>query len=95
MFTVTNAPGALLLVNQLRVKRGATPLTAVTASALLDERQREFYWDGWRRQDQVRFGTFLAARTLKPTVSDAKFLLYPIPNAALAVNPNLKQNPGY
>ena len=90
-----NAPGALLLVNQLRVKRGATPLPAVTASALLDERQREFYWDGWRRQDQIRFGTFLAARTLKPTVSDAKFLLYPIPNAALAVNPNLKQNPGY
>ncbi len=43
----------------------------------------------------VRFGTFLAARTLKPAASDAKYLLYPIPNAALAVNPNLKQNPGY
>ncbi len=94
-FRSGNAAGALLLMNQLRVKRGATPLTAVTAPAILDERQREFYWDGWRRQDMIRFGTFLNARTLKPAVSDAKYLLFPIPNAALAVNPNLKQNPGY
>jgi starch-binding outer membrane protein, SusD/RagB family len=61
----------------------------------LDERQREFYWDGWRRQDMIRFGTFLAPRTLKTATSDPKYLLYPVPGPALAVNPNLKQNPGY
>ncbi|NCI47388.1 RagB/SusD family nutrient uptake outer membrane protein [Sediminibacterium soli] len=90
-----NAASALIGVNQLRLKRGATPLLALTAGDLLDERQREFYWDGWRRQDMIRFGTFLNARTLKPAASAAKYLLYPIPSAALAVNPNLKQNPGY
>ncbi|MES2374133.1 MAG: RagB/SusD family nutrient uptake outer membrane protein [Bacteroidota bacterium] len=94
-FRSGSAPAALITVNALRVKRGASLLTALTAQNLLDERQREFYWDGWRRQDMVRFGTFLAARTLKPAASDPKYLLYPIPNAALAVNPNLKQNPGY
>ncbi len=90
-----NAPGALTIVNQVRTKRGASLATSVTAASLLDERQREFYWDGWRRQDQIRFGTFLAARALKTAVSDPKYLLFPIPNAALSVNPNLKQNPGY
>jgi hypothetical protein len=43
----------------------------------------------------IRFGTFLQPNLLKPTVSDKKYLLFPIPNTALAVNPNLKQNPGY
>ena len=98
---------ALSLVNSLRSKRGATAATSVTLKnadqnspdaggviTILNERQREFHWDGWRRQDQIRFGTFLAANALKP-VTDAKYLLYPIPNGALAVNPNLTQNPGY
>jgi hypothetical protein len=90
------AAQALIGVNTLRTKRGATALVgSVSLAQMLDERQREFYWDGWRRMDQIRFGTFLAARTLKPTVSDAKFLYYPIPTGALAVNPNLTQNPGY
>ncbi len=98
---------ALSLVNSLRSKRGATPATSVIlknadqnsadaggAISLLNERQREFHWDGWRRQDQIRFGTFLSPNALKP-VTDAKYLLFPIPNGALAVNPNLTQNPGY
>ncbi|TAE17771.1 MAG: RagB/SusD family nutrient uptake outer membrane protein [Bacteroidetes bacterium] len=90
-----NTAAALVNVNNLRTRRGATPLASLTAANMLDERQREFYWDGWRRMDQIRFGTFLAARTLKPNVSDPKFLYFPIPNSALAVNPNLRQNPGY
>ena len=42
----------------------------------------------------IRFGTFLAARELKAYVSDARYVLYPIPADAL-FNANLKQNPGY
>lgn len=90
-----DAAGALTIVNQIRTLRGASPLGAVTLPNILDERLREFYWDGWRRQDMVRFGTFLAPRALKPGTSDPKFLWFPIPNTALAVNPNLSQNPGY
>lgn len=91
-----NATAAQTTINLVRAKRGATPLTGtLTAAQILDERQREFYWDGWRRMDEIRFGTFLAPRTLKPTASDPKYLYFPIPTGALAVNPNLTQNPGY
>ena len=85
---------ALTLVNSIRTPRGATALTSITFPVLLDERQRELYWDGWRRQDLVRFGVFLQPWALKPT-DDPKNLWFPIPNTALAVNPNLSQNPGY
>ena len=59
-----------------------------------DERGREMYWEGWRRQDLIRFNKFLDPWQLKPA-DDPKYLLFPIPVSALAVNPNLKQNPDY
>ncbi|WP_126245878.1 RagB/SusD family nutrient uptake outer membrane protein [Chitinophaga rhizosphaerae] len=89
-----NAAGGLLVVNQLRLKRGATPFATLTLANLLDERGREMYWEGWRRQDLIRFGKFLQPWHLKPT-DDPRNLLFPIPVNDLAVNPNLKQNPGY
>ncbi|UYQ92670.1 RagB/SusD family nutrient uptake outer membrane protein [Chitinophaga horti] len=88
------AGAALTIVNQLRVKRGATPLLALTLDNMIDERGREFYWEGWRRQDLIRFGKFLEPTQLKPT-DDKKYLLFPIPANAKAVNPNLTQNDGY
>ena len=89
-----NAAGALALVNQVRAIRGATPMAAVTLLQLLDERAREFYWEGMRRQDLVRFGEYLKPWQEKP-VDDPKYLIFPIPNQQLAANPNLVQNPGY
>ncbi|RAW00625.1 RagB/SusD family nutrient uptake outer membrane protein [Pseudochryseolinea flava] len=87
---------ALTLVNELRAKRiePDDAFGALTFENLLDERGRELYWEGWRRQDQIRFGTFLNERRTKP-LSDPKYLVYPIPNAQITVNPNLTQNPGY
>jgi hypothetical protein len=89
-----NAAGALIIVNQVRTKRGLTVLTSVNTDQLLDERGREFYWEGFRRQDLVRFGKFLQPWQEKPE-DDPKNLLFPIPNQQLAANANLKQNPGY
>lgn len=89
-----NAASALLLVNQVRSKRGVPLLTSVDAQGLLDERGREFYWEGWRREDLIRFGKFLQPWQEKPT-DNPKYLLFPIPSEQLAVNPNLAQNPGY
>jgi hypothetical protein len=85
---------ALAAVNNLRAIRGATPLGAITLDALLEERGREFYWEMIRRSDLIRFGKFLQAWQLK-AASDPKVLYFPIPASALAVNPNLTQNPGY
>lgn len=90
----SNTAGALAIVNTLRAARGATALAALTLDNILDERGRELYWEGWRRQDLIRFGKFLVPWQEKPT-DDPRNLLFPIPSSQLAVNPNLTQNPGY
>ena len=92
----TNAAAAALpIVNSIRTKRLASALATVTLDNLLDERGRELYWESWRRQDLIRFGKFLQPFQEKPNTSGKERLVYPIPNAALAVNPNLEQNTGY
>ena len=88
---------ATSIVNAIRThsSRNATPLPSVTLVNLIDERGRELWWEGWRRQDLIRFGEFLKPFEEKRYQSDPKYLLFPIPAAQLAVNPNLQQNPGY
>ncbi|WP_220399480.1 RagB/SusD family nutrient uptake outer membrane protein [Galbibacter sp. BG1] len=90
----TNGDTPTSLVNSIRATRNATDITSVDLDVLLEERARELYWEGWRRNDQIRFGTFLEAHQEKP-VSTEQYLLFPIPPAALSTNPNLIQNPGY
>jgi len=90
-----SASEALDLVNKIRTNRGVTNFTTLTLDNLLDERARELYWEGWRRQDLIRFGKFLLAWQEKAADPDPKTLIYPIPSQQIAVNPNLKQNPGY
>jgi hypothetical protein len=86
---------ALSIVNSLRTSRSATTLASVSLAQLLDERAREFYWEGWRRQDLIRFGAFNAATQVRTRVSSPDRMLFPIPAQQIAVNPNLEQNPGY
>jgi hypothetical protein len=62
---------------------------------LLKERARELSWEGWRRNDMIRFGRFTEARVPDKEVSADFRNLYPIPQAELNKNPYLKQNPGY
>jgi starch-binding outer membrane protein, SusD/RagB family len=88
------AADALRVVNEIRAKRKASALLTLSLDNLLKERGRELYWEGWRRQDQIRFGKFLEAWQEKPA-SGKERLLFPIPASALSVNPNLEQNPGY
>jgi hypothetical protein len=96
--------GALTLVNQLRVARGANPLTSMPLvntsnvydpTTLLAERGRELYWECVRRTDLIRFGVFLNAWAYKNADANSTFMVYPIASPALAANPNLIQNPGY
>lgn len=86
---------ALGIVNDIRTQRGAALFGTLTLDNLLDERARELYWEGWRRQDLIRYGKFLLAWQEKPADPDPKTLVYPIPNPQKSVNPNLEQNPGY
>jgi hypothetical protein len=89
----SQAGPALAIVNTVRTMRGATPFTTLTLDNLLDERGREFFWEGVRRQDLIRFGKFLELWQEKPT-DDPKYLVFPIPDNQLG-NTNFIQNPGY
>jgi len=98
-----NPGAAMALVNGLRSARGAVPVTSLALvnttnvddpNTMLAERGRELYWESVRRTDLIRYGVFLTPWDYKPT-DDPKYLVFPVPNQALAVNPNLTQNPGY
>lgn len=67
-----------------------------TLDSLLEERGREFIFEGWRRQDLIRFGTFTTGTWWdhQPT-NDKNKELFPIPYLTINLNKNLKQNPGY
>ena len=85
---------ALELVNQVRARAGVDDLTSLTLDDLLAERGREVFAEGWRRSDLIRFGKFNDAWWEKPA-SDPTKNLFPIPQPALDVNPDLSQNPGF
>lgn len=88
-------PNAVALVNQIRTRAGLTPpLSSLTADELLAERGREMFYEGWRRQDLIRFGEYNGTWDFKGP-SDPSKNIFPIPQNALNANPNLRQNPGY
>jgi len=89
--------GALDIVNEIRAKRNAPELTSLEAMDILDERGRELYWEGHRRQDMIRFGTFLLPKDNKPDDSPPTAILLPIPQGAIDGMPGgvLTQNEGY
>ena len=87
--------GALILVNMIRQRAGVPDLTALSVDVLLDERGRETAFEGYRRQDLIRFGRFNDAWQFKPADPSDHVNLFPISSDQLGANPNLKQNPGY
>ena len=75
----------------------------VTLDFILDERARELYLEGHRRQDLIRFGKYTGGTynwawkgngTNGIAISN-NLKVFPIPSASLAANPNLTQNTGY
>lgn len=90
-------------VNELRERAHATPIASVNMDMLIDEWGREFYMEGRRRSDLVRFGLFTGSKYIwdfKGGVStgtsvDKRFNVYPIPATDVSNNPNMTQNPGY
>lgn len=95
--------GALTLVNQLRTARGAStvismalnnPANVEDPTTFLAERGRELYYESVRRTDLLRFGMYTQLWQYKPA-DDPHYEIFPIPDQALAVDPNLKQNTGY
>ena len=52
-------------LNLVRSRVGMAPRTA-TLESLLDERMMELAWEGWRRQDMIRFGVFTRSYSCRP-----------------------------
>lgn len=85
--------------DQVRARAGQ-PAIELNAYNLLQERQRELYWEGHRRSDLIRFGQFTGSQYLwswKGGVQqgqsiDATRALYAIPTQFTST---LGQNPGY
>lgn len=97
-----NEPDARAIVNEVR-GRNFDPyseekrIDLLTLENLLDERGFEFVFEGWRRNDMIRFGTFGGTWDFKPDADDADrhTEVFPIPLYVLQNNPNLVQNSGY
>jgi len=74
-----------------------------TLADVLNERQRELYWEGFRRSDLIRFNQFTGSAYLWPWKGgvqngagvDAHLNLLPLPAAEVNSNPGLVQNSGY
>ncbi|MGZ3882145.1 MAG: RagB/SusD family nutrient uptake outer membrane protein, partial [Flavisolibacter sp.] len=93
--SATLGQSALSLVNMLRANRTTSPaLASVTLDDIYAERTREFAWEGWRRNDAIRFGKYEGTWGFK-TNTDTYRRIFPIPTNAFALNPALVQNPGY
>ena len=62
------------------------------------KRQLELAWEGWRRQDLVRFGMFTRAYNSRPQLPNEETgytTVFPIPEKIRVMNTKLVQNPGY
>lgn len=90
-------------MNVLRDRAHAKRFQGITEQDLIDEWCREFYLEGRRRSDLIRFGMYTTNKymwdwkggTVTGTAVASHFNRYPIPVADLNNNPNLTQNKGY
>ena len=91
-----NQGGYGMLVNMIRERADLDPVAEgdMNADFLLAERGREFFYEGTRRQDLIRFGEFTSAWFAKGATGETAEI-FPIPTPQLNANRNLEQNPGY
>ncbi len=99
MLRTGDEPGARTIVNEVRARNfdPEKPYEFLTLDLLLQERGYEFVFEGWRRNDQIRFDQFRKTWSFKPNEDDPDrhTYLFPIPLTVMDKNPNLIQNPGY
>ena len=95
---------ALDAVNAIRNRAHAHTLSEINLQTILDERGREFYAEGMRRPDLIRFNKYggntgyqwqYKGRSNNGTNFPAYMNLFPIPQDIRQKNPALIQNEGY
>lgn len=98
--SATNGDDPMSLFNQIRSYVNAPLLSSgPSLQDILDERGREFFDEGWRRNDMIRFGQFendtWLIHTINPDAGNRNWRIFPIPVSVMNSNTNWKQNPGY
>ena len=91
-------------INKIRKRAHATEKASYSLNDILDEWSREFYFEGRRRVDLIRFGQFGGNASYKWQWKGGAYAgrnfeayrnVFAIPTDDLIANPNLKQNEGY
>ena len=94
---VRNGEDGSAELNEVRSRVGM-PYREATLENILEERLLELVWEGWRRQDMVRFGVYHKSydqRTQLPDEENGYTTVFPIPQKSIDLNPKLQQNRGY
>ncbi len=93
---------AINAVKQITDRAGVEiPSSAITGKEafrkyLLEERGRELFCEGQRRQDLIRHGVYISRARERGANAQDYHVLYPIPQAAITeADGILEQNPGY
>ena len=95
---VRNGGNGTTELNQVRSRAGADNIANVTLDDILAERMRELAWEGHRRQDMIRFGTFTNAYNDRPQLpgeSSGYTTVFPLEERILSVHTKLTQTPVY
>ena len=71
-------------VNEVRDRVDAGHITSPTLEDIYRERWRELMWEGWHRNDMIRFGKWTGHTTV-----------FPIPHDMLLIHKDWQQNDGY
>lgn len=94
---VRNGEDGSIELNAIRDRVGM-PHVESTLNNILKERLLELVWEGWRRQDLIRFGKYTKAYDQRIPIENENTgftTVFPIPQKCLNLNKNLKQNKGY
>lgn len=84
-------------LNAIR-QRAGMPLVEANLDNILKERLLELVWEGWRRQDLIRFDKFTKAYDQRTPIDGEETgftTVFPIPQKCLDLNKSYKQNYGY
>ncbi len=94
---VRNGEDGSTELNAIRQRVGM-PLVEASLDNILKERLLELVWEGWRRQDLIRFDRFTKAYDQRTPIDGEETgftTVFPIPQKCLDLNKNYKQNYGY
>lgn len=94
---VRNGEDGSAELNAIRQRTGM-PLVEANLDNILKERLLELVWEGWRRQDLIRFDKFTKAYDQRTPIDGEETgftTVFPIPQKCLDLNKSYKQNYGY